>query len=162
MGDDGHLRVADAERDATAGALREHYAAGRISSEELSGRLDAVYGATTRAELDALVGDLPRLPASRAQASAALGKRRADLRRRLVQQTGASLSPFAICVLIWGASGAQGAFWPVWLLIFPLMFLVRNGWALYGPAPDLDRVERELRRRSGHRHRHGRHRHELP
>jgi hypothetical protein len=38
--------------------------------------------------------------------------------------------------------------------------LVRNGWRLYGPAPELDRVEEELTRRSrgGDRHRHRRHR----
>jgi hypothetical protein len=34
--------------------------------------------------------------------------------------------------------------------------LVRNGWRLYGPAPELDRVEQELARRE-HRNRDRRH-----
>jgi hypothetical protein len=37
--------------------------------------------------------------------------------------------------------------------------LVRNGWRLYGPAPELDEVERDLaRRRARERHHRGRHR----
>jgi Domain of unknown function (DUF1707) len=56
------LRVGDAERDASARVLREHCAAGRLSLEELDERLSHVYGATTRGELDALIGDLPDLP----------------------------------------------------------------------------------------------------
>jgi uncharacterized membrane protein len=43
MSDARRMRASDADRDAAAEALREHYAAGRISSDELSDRLDAVY-----------------------------------------------------------------------------------------------------------------------
>jgi hypothetical protein len=34
------------------------------------------------------------------------------------------------------------------VLIFPLVFVLRNIWRLHGPAPDLDGVQRELARRS--------------
>ena len=30
------------------------------------------------------------------------------------------------------------------MLIFALLPLVRNGWKLYGPAPDFDHVEKAL------------------
>jgi hypothetical protein len=157
LGDGAAKRASDAEREQLAAELREHYAAGRLDAEELSGRLEAAYRARTIAELAELRADLPDLPMPRSSARAALGPRRAELRRQLLQQTGGSLGVFALCVGIWGASGAQGGFWPEWVLIFPGVFLLRNLWRLYGPAPELDRVEAELRRRGG-RHRHHRHR----
>ncbi len=52
---------------------------------------------------------------------------------------------FVVCTVIWLASGAHGSFWPAWVAIFPVIALVQNGWRLYGPAPELDVVERELR-----------------
>ena len=52
--------------------------------------------------------------------------------------------PFLICTAIWAFAGAAGPFWPVWLLLLPLIAIVRNGWRLYGPAPDLDGLEEEL------------------
>src|ERR1700733_14454691 len=49
------LRVGDAERDTTATLLREHYAQGRLSTDELNERLDATFSATTRGQL----GEIP-------------------------------------------------------------------------------------------------------
>jgi hypothetical protein len=46
--------------------------------------------------------------------------------------------------VIWLAAGAQGQYWPVWILVVVVLIVVRSAWALYGPAPDLDRVERDL------------------
>jgi len=158
MSDASHLRASDEDRERCAHNLREHFAAGRIGEEELADRLDAVYAARTTAELEAIVRDLPALPASPAAARAELAERRAELRRHLIQQTGGALTPFLICTVVWAASGAEGAFWPAFLLIFPALFLIRNGWRLYGPAPDLERVQLELgrgpRRHGGHRRRH--------
>lgn len=133
------VRASDAERERVATEIREHFAQGRLDAEELADRLQRAYAARTRRDLDELRADLPRLPV-------AVKARRAELTRELVQQTGAGLGLFAVCTLIWAASGANGGFWPVWTLFVPLIPLVRNGWRLYGPAPDLERVERELRR----------------
>ena len=36
--------------------------------------------------------------------------------------------PFLICTGIWVAAGASGAFWPIWVALFALIPLVRNGW----------------------------------
>ena len=163
MSDVSQLRASDEDRERFAGNLREHFAAGRIGDDELADRLDAVYAARTIAELEAVMHDLPALPLSPAARRAELAERRAELRRHLLQQAGASLTPFVICTVVWAASGAQSNFWPAFLLIFPVLFLVRNGWRLYGPAPDLDRVQLELGRGQGRRrhHRGGPHRGQL-
>jgi Domain of unknown function (DUF1707) len=52
-------RVGDAEREAVAGQLREHYAAGRLSIDEFRARLDAAYAAATADELSRVTADLP-------------------------------------------------------------------------------------------------------
>jgi len=59
------LRIGDAERDAAAADLGEHYAAGRLALDELHERLDAVLAAKTFGQLARIMADLPgpgRLP----------------------------------------------------------------------------------------------------
>jgi hypothetical protein len=59
------LRIGDAERDAAAADLGEHYAAGRLNLDELHERLDAVLAAKTFGQLTRIMADLPgpgRLP----------------------------------------------------------------------------------------------------
>ena len=53
------LRVGDAERDATAGRLRENYAQGRLTLDEFNERLSAALAATTERELNQVTHDLP-------------------------------------------------------------------------------------------------------
>lgn len=155
------LRVSDQERDRAAQALREHFAAGRITEDELNDRVQAAYRAQTQQQLRALLSDLPSLPATPQQLKAELAERRQHLRRRLFQEAGGAATPFVICTVIWAASGATGGFWPAFVAIPLILMLVRNGWRLYGPAPELDRVERELEQRARHSHEHSRsHRHE--
>lgn len=55
------VRVSDADREATAAELREHYAAGRLTAEELDERLDQAFAAKTRSDLGAVMHDLPSL-----------------------------------------------------------------------------------------------------
>jgi len=52
-------RVGDAEREAVAGQLREHYATGRLGIDEFRARLDAAYAAATAGELTRVTADLP-------------------------------------------------------------------------------------------------------
>jgi hypothetical protein len=153
----GDLRAADVDRDQAAALLREHFSAGRIDQDELDERLKNVYSSRTMSELASLLADLPRLPASRAEQRLELAERRQHLQRRILQQSGCGLGLFALCTGIWLLDGASGQFWPVWVLIVVLIPLVRGGWALYGPAPDLDRLEADLNRRdaSGRRSRQG-------
>ncbi len=55
----GEQRIGDAERERAAGALGEHFAAGRLDRAEFDVRLDAVYAAKTGAQLRPLFADLP-------------------------------------------------------------------------------------------------------
>jgi hypothetical protein len=59
------MRIGDAERDAAAADLGEHFTAGRLSIEELHERLEAVFAAKTFGQLARIMSDLPgpgRLP----------------------------------------------------------------------------------------------------
>jgi hypothetical protein len=53
------MRVGDAERDAAANELREHFASGRLTQDELNERLDQTFAAKTRGDLSGLFTDLP-------------------------------------------------------------------------------------------------------
>jgi hypothetical protein len=53
------LRVGDAERDAAAADLGEHFVAGRLGLDELNERLDEVFSAKTRGQLSRIMADLP-------------------------------------------------------------------------------------------------------
>jgi hypothetical protein len=53
------LRASDYDRDAVVAALSDHYSVGRLSKEEFDERVDAAFRATTIAELDRLMDDLP-------------------------------------------------------------------------------------------------------
>jgi DNA-binding MarR family transcriptional regulator len=56
-----YVRVGDADRDAAAAALGEHFAQGRLTLDELDARLDAALSATTHGELSQAAWDLPDL-----------------------------------------------------------------------------------------------------
>jgi hypothetical protein len=146
MPDPSEIRVSDQERERAAEEIRQHYAVGRLSEDELTERVQAAYDARTQSDLDALRTDLPRLPANRTANRQELDERRSVARRHLVQRTGGALIPFVICVFIWAASGA-GGFWPIWTALPAVIVLVSGGWQLYGPAPELDRLEQKTTNR---------------
>ena len=144
------LRVSDQDRDLAAQQLRDHFAAGRLSEDELNERIERAYSAKTQQQLGDLLSDLPALPATRQQLRAELAERRRHLQRRMIQESGGGLAIFAVCVIIWAANGTHSGFWPGWVALFVVIPLIRNVWRLYGPAPQLDRVERQLERRARH------------
>src|SRR5580704_10472800 len=55
------LRIGDADRDAVAAELREHFARGRLTLEEFNDRIDAVFAAKTQSDLSRLTSDLPHV-----------------------------------------------------------------------------------------------------
>ena len=57
------LRIGDAEREAAAVALREHFAQGRLTLDEFQQRLAAVFAAKTDRDLAAIHADLPHVSA---------------------------------------------------------------------------------------------------
>ena len=95
------IRVGDVERDAAAAELGEHYAAGRLTIDELHERLGLVLSARTRADLTHVLADLPtiRRPA-RAPAPATPPSREqqepADHAGRL-----AAVALLMVAILIW-------------------------------------------------------------
>jgi hypothetical protein len=157
MSDLSKLRAGDADREQLIDELREHAGAGRLTAEELEQRVGDAYAACTRADLDALRADLP---VSSTSVKLALTKRKGQLRRRLLQETGGSLGVSALTVGIWLASGPSGSFWPGWVIGVTLLPVVRDAWHLFGPASDLDVVEARLQARHerhlarGRRHRY--------
>ena len=133
--------VTDADREAAAARLREHYAQGRLTLEEFHHRLDAVFVATTQSQLTAIARDLPRAEASVPLPSAAAG----GGRERARQQRGPDYRgrPGVIPVIVAAlaawllVSGLHlGIFtWPGRLALFLVIFaairwLVRFLWSL--------------------------------
>ena len=55
-----NVRVGDADREAVTAQLREHYADGRLTLEELNERLDQTFAARTKADLNTVMRDLPQ------------------------------------------------------------------------------------------------------
>jgi len=56
---DQHMRVSDAERQAVADRLAEHFSAGRLDQAEFDERVGRAMSAKTRADLNGLFDDLP-------------------------------------------------------------------------------------------------------
>jgi hypothetical protein len=129
------LRASDAERERTATLLREHTAAGRLTPEELDERLDAAYAARTVAELDALVHDLPAEPRTGAPASRpARSSAHAAARSRLLHVVGLAALVSATAIAIWLATGADGSFWPKWIVLVSAIRVAFAAWSELGPG----------------------------
>jgi len=127
------LRASDAERERTATLLRDHAAAGRLTPEELDERLDAAYTARTVGELEALARDLPA-----ATGAPGAGRRRAldrpGARERALHAVGLVVLVNVACNAIWLATGADGSWWPKWVLLATVLRLAFQLWALLGPG----------------------------
>jgi uncharacterized membrane protein YgcG len=66
---DDRFRTSDADRDRVAELLRDHFAAGRLTPEELDERLTATLSARIFGDLRRVLADLPEPAAVRRQAS---------------------------------------------------------------------------------------------
>jgi hypothetical protein len=93
------MRVSDAEREAAASELREHFASGRLDQEELNERLDRAFAAKTRGDLNALFTDLP---SSWRSPSSAFGPGADDRWQYATRGIGGSS---------WQEQGGQGGSW---------------------------------------------------
>jgi hypothetical protein len=125
MAYDPNIRASDADRDRAASLLREHHAAGRLTAEEFSERLDRAFAATTVGEIDALLKDLPGIDLYRLPDAALT--RRPRQRQAVVPVSpgrgsrawraawGVWLCVSAVCFVIWGLTSAPGYVWPLWV-----------------------------------------------
>jgi hypothetical protein len=59
MADPGGVRIGDAERQRVVDMLGRHTGEGRLTLDEFSERAGQVYAAQTRADLEAVLADLP-------------------------------------------------------------------------------------------------------
>lgn len=125
---DDRMRVSDADREQVTARLREHFAAGRLTSEELDERISAALNAKTAADLRRVMADLPepapagaseggQAPPWRAQAPGPWAGRPVFRYRR-----GPRLLPLALLVLF-AALILPGAGW-VFFGIFKVLLLV--------------------------------------
>lgn len=138
---DPTLRASDAERERAAEALRAHFAAGRISDDELDERTDAAYAARTVGELQALLTDLPPLPAPPPRPGHDPARERA--KRRVMHRAGVWALLSVAAVAIWLATGAAGTFWPIWIMLGAAIRLGMVSWSELGPgASDRRRIGR--------------------
>jgi uncharacterized membrane protein YccC len=110
--------VADADRAAAAEELRRHYDSGRLTLDEFESRLSEAHAARTRGDLEHVLRQLPR---SVPPVSLRLRDRRWS---SLAIQYGLVN---VVCILIWLFSGAEGSFWPKWVLVFTLIMVLRRG-----------------------------------
>ena len=102
------MRASDADRDSVVDLLRDHGAAGRLSTEELEERADRALAARTFGELDSVLTDLPAVPDRRHAAT-----RREAAWNDYSQHLRSYLMVMVLLVAIWALTGT-GYFWPVW------------------------------------------------
>jgi hypothetical protein len=95
------LRISDADRDRAASVLSHALAEGRLTADEHSERLDAIYAAKTHADIAPIVSDLPgagmalEVPAGSVVSSA----RHTELDLREAVLPGKEITINAVCVL---------------------------------------------------------------
>ena len=146
-GSEPSLRASDEDRERTAQELSRQAAAGRITAEELDERLNAAYGARTTGELARLTDDLPAPREATVPRDVAL--RRAKFQHRAF----GALVTILVCVGVWAATGANGSFWPIWVIIAVGVGAIREGFRAYGPGSEFTDEELELRQRHRDRRR---------
>jgi Domain of unknown function (DUF1707) len=136
MAYDPDMRASDADRDRTASLLREHHAAGRLTAEEFSDRLDRAFAARTVGEIDGLLKDLPGIDLYRLPDSALTRRPRQSqvARRRPGRRSGAWRAAWGVwftvslvCFVIWGLTSAPGYVWPLWVAA-PWGAVLAGGW----------------------------------
>ena len=148
---DDRIRASDADRDRVTARLREHFAEGRLNSEELDERVTAALHAKTFGELRPLMADLPEpavVPAGLQQAPPLWA---ASRRPR------SPLLPLVLIALIAAVLLPGGGF-----VVFAFVKVMLLLWLVAAVAGRVlaSRFRRRMRRRGrpgyqGHGHSHG-------
>jgi uncharacterized membrane protein len=111
-----NLRIGDAEREAAARELGEHFALGRITAEEHTERLEQIWAARTAADLAPVFRDLPR-PAPPPPRSTAVPAARG--RGSRLPHVPFPLKVLVAIVLVW-----WGFHHPLFLLVAAVVYVV--------------------------------------
>ena len=140
--DPSELLVSDAEREQSVVELRRHLADGRLTVEEFSGRVDAAYSARTRGELGRVMSQLPERRHDPVRNDV---PQRPSLLVLAARQAGYSALIVVVCSLVWAFTGADGDFWPRWVILaLAISFVVRVGRAALGDVEARERLERRF------------------
>jgi uncharacterized membrane protein len=138
---DDQIRVSDADRDRVTARLREHFAEGRLTQDELDERISAALSAKTFGDLRPVMADLPEPAPAPLQAgpSPQWGGRPWIARRR-----GPRVLPVLLLVLLASVLISGGGGWLLFaffrlMLVFWLVTLVTGIFAA-------GRFRRRLRR----------------
>jgi hypothetical protein len=136
---DDRLRASDADRERVIGRLRDHFAEGRLTHDELDERITAALNARTFGDLRVLMADLPEpapaLSQARTLPRAAAGP--------VFVRRGPRLLPLAMLFLLVATLGSGGGF--VFLALFQVVLvfsLLVGVVALFAAA----RFRRRMRR----------------
>lgn len=84
ISENARLRASDADRDRAAAVINSAMAEGRLTADEHSERLDAIYAAKTHADIVPLLDDLPKAAAARPAPGAADRSAPAGRRHRII------------------------------------------------------------------------------
>jgi DUF1707 SHOCT-like domain len=124
------LRIGDAERDRAITALGDHFAAGRLSTEEFEERVDQAIRARFNDELEPLFVDLPRAAEPTMEARS---NNQSDA--HLAWSPMVWLAPLlVVCAVV--TAVILSAPWLVWMLlwVFLITRLFRHRRGYYGQA----------------------------
>jgi Sec-independent protein secretion pathway component TatC len=123
------VRIGDAERDRAIATLGDHFAAGRLTTDEFDERLGQALTARFNEDLEPLFADLPSTAEPDAEPSA---QRRSDL--HLAWSAMLWLAPlFVMCAIV--AAVVLSAPWLLWvfLWVFLITGLFRRRRRYFGP-----------------------------
>jgi hypothetical protein len=124
-----NLRIGDAERDSCLAALTEHHMLGRLSVQELDERQRAALAAVSRADLDALLSDLPDLGGDADQRRALRpATQRAQSAKRAQRWWGPSALVLASFIT---QTGSSGDLWHLNQNIETGLFMATFGYAAH-------------------------------
>jgi hypothetical protein len=132
MNDLPEIRVSDRDRMEIILQLQSAYAEGRINHLELDQRLGQANTALTRADLDALVVDLPKQVTPDRDVVNAELNRRQQLRQGWIAWIGVGVLVNIIWLSIWTTTDAgKPGYWPIWVMgpwgVAMLMASLKNG-----------------------------------
>ena len=128
---DDRIRVSDADRDRVTARLREHFAEGRLTQDELDERISAALNAKTFGDLRPVMADLPEpspAPPRAARNPQWAGPPRVALRR------GPRILPLVLIALLVAGLASGGGGWVLFaffrlMLVFWLVTLVAGIFA---------------------------------
>ncbi len=118
------MRASDADRDAVAADLSEHFQAGRLTAAELDERMGRALSARTWGELRELSVDLPAAGSARQlPAAGSAGARRLPSSVRVAQPLLTALAGLAVIALVLVL--AHAGWGMIWLLV-PALIIARR------------------------------------